>query len=443
MTAGARGGFHHGVHPDDNKRWTADKPVERVGFAPRLVLPVGQHIGAPARPVVAAGDPVQRGQVIAEPTGFVSTALHSPVTGTVVDVGPHRHPFGHIATAIEIESDAFSDQRLLHSDRIDPNILDAAAFAAEVQAGGLVGLGGAAFPSHVKYSVPKGKRVEHLVINGAECEPFLTCDHRLMVERPEAVLRGIMIVAERLRITDAVIGIERNKQAAVEALRAAQGGDGPIRIVPLDVKYPQGAEKMLIYALYGRTVPAGKLPLDIGMVVNNVGTMAAIADLFDQRQPLIERLVTVSGPGIREPANLMVPLGTPVRALIERCGGLKPETQMVVMGGPMMGQPLSSLDVPVLKGTSGILALTAESSGLPVEYPCVRCGRCLEACPAFLNPSRLARLVRAGRPGQARDDNYLMDCMECGACSYSCPSGIPIVQLIRSAKAELRRKKAS
>jgi electron transport complex protein RnfC len=371
----------------------------------------------------------------------VSTSLHAPVTGRVADIGPRRHPFGPITAAIVIDADPFDPQRLPEATPVDPSTLDAAAFVAEVQRAGMVGLGGAAFPSHVKYAVKEGQPINRLVINGAECEPYLTCDHRMMVERPEAVLRGTQILADHLGVESVYIGVEENKPEAIAALESAREACPMATVRPLRVKYPQGAEKMLIQAILGLTVPAGKLPLHLGIVVNNVGTMASLADWFDRRQPLIERLVTVSGPGIRRPANLLVPLGTPVRDLIERCGGLLPETRMLVMGGPMMGQPLSSVDVPVLKGTSGILALTDEVSGLPPEYPCVRCARCLEACPAFLNPSRLARLARAGRAEEAATDYHIVDCMECGACSYACPSGIPIVQLIRSAKAELRRKR--
>jgi electron transport complex protein RnfC len=313
-------------------------------------------------------------------------------------------------------------------------------FVAEVQRGGLVGMGGAAFPSHVKYAVPEGRRIRRLVINGCECEPYLTCDHRVMVERADAVVRGTRILAAKLGVEEVVIGVEANKPDAIAALNAARR-NGDLSVAPLEVKYPQGAEKMLIKALFGEEVPAGKLPLDLEILVNNVGTMAALADWFDRRMPLIERVVTVAGPGVRAPANVVVPIGTPVRRLIEHCGGVLPETREIVMGGPMMGQPLSSLDVPVLKGTSGLLAFTEAETARPNEYTCLKCGRCLEACSNFLNPSRLARLARAGRYDEM-DRMFALDCMECGACSFSCPSNIPIVQLIRAAKTEIRKRKA-
>jgi len=409
-------------------------------FVERYLLPVGQHIGAPAKPVVAIGDRVTRGQLIAAPGGWVSTGLHSPVTGRVTAIGPVRHPNGGLVDGLEITADPYATQRLDATGSDGPtDWADARAFAECVQQGGLVGLGGAAFPSHVKYVLPEGKRCDHLVLNGCECEPYLTCDHRTMVERPDAVVRGIRLLAPVLGASRVTIGVERNKEDAIVALRAAVGDVGDIEVVGLQVKYPQGAEKMLIQAILQQQVPAGGLPLDLGIVVNNVGTMAALGDWLDRGVPLIERLVTVSGPGVTRPGNLLVPIGTPVRDVLEHCGGLRKETCQVVMGGPMMGSALMSLDAPVLKGTSGLLAFTEAETGLPTEYTCVRCGRCLEACANFLNPSRLGRLARLGRYDEM-EKWFVKDCMECGACSFSCPSGIPIVQLVRAAKAAIRKR---
>lgn len=447
MTPLAARTFRHGIHPEAHKEATEHLAVERMPFVERYVLPLSQHTGAPARPVVRAGERVTRGQVVAEPGGFVSTTLHAPVTGRVAALAPRHHPNGRLVDAIEIEADPFALQGPPAGAPIDWRALSGEEFVASVQRAGLVGMGGAAFPSHVKYRLPEGRRVAKLVVNGCECEPFLTADHRLMVERPEAVLRGAEILAARLGAEEVVIGVELNKPDALAALEAAlaeRGGSAggvPVRLVPLAVKYPQGAEKMLIEAIFGLEVPAGKLPLDLGMVVNNVGTMAALADWFDRGLPLIERLVTVAGPGVRRPANLLVPVGTPVRAVLDHCGGLDAEVREVVMGGPMMGSPLPSLDVPVLKGTSGLLAFTESATRLPVEYACIRCGRCVEACPQYLNPSRLARLSRAGRFEEIEGWNAL-DCVECGSCSFACPSGIPIVQLIRVAKSEIRQRQA-
>ena len=430
--------FRHGVHPDDHKDATSALPVERMPFVERYVLPLGQHIGAPSRAVVERGAQVQRGQLIAEPGGWVSTALHSPVTGRVAEISRQRAPSGELVPAIVIDADPYADQVLDGTAPTPTDHLERKALAAHVQLGGIVGLGGAAFPSHVKYLLPGGKVCDHLVLNGCECEPYLTCDHRTMVERADAIIRGAAIVARQLGASRTTIGVERNKPDAIDALKAAIPAGAAVTVVPLRVKYPQGAEKMLIHAVVRQEVPAGRLPLDLGIVVNNVGTMAAVADWFDKGFPLIERVVTVSGPGIERPSNLVVPIGTPIREVLRFCGGLRAETRQVVMGGPMMGQAVMSLDAPVLKGTSGLLAFTQGETGLPTEYSCVRCGRCLEACANFLNPSRLARLARAGRH-DAMEAAFVKDCMECGACSFTCPSGIPIVQLIRASKAQIRK----
>lgn len=436
--------FRHGIHPQGHKQDTEHLRVERMPFVGRYLMPLSQHAGAPSKPVVKAGERVERGQVIAEPGGFVSATLHSPVTGTVKALAPGHHPSGKLVDAIEIEADRFATQRLDATPAADPRELSTDEFVASVQQAGLVGMGGAAFPTHVKYKLPPGKKIRRLIANGCECEPYLTADHRTMVEQPREVLRGIEILASRLGVEETAIGVELNKADAIEALEreiAAHPQNPTVRVVPLTVKYPQGAEKMLIDAVYGIEVPAGGLPLDVECLVNNVGTMAALADWFDRGRPLIERVVTVAGPGIERPANLLVPVGTPVRQVIEHCGGLKPETVEVVMGGPMMGMPLASLDVPVLKGTSGILAFTESEARLATEYTCIRCGRCVEACPQFLNPSRLARLARVGRY-EEMEDYFTFDCIECGSCSFTCPSGIPIVQLIRVGKQALRERKS-
>ncbi|MBK8975598.1 MAG: electron transport complex subunit RsxC [Planctomycetes bacterium] len=433
--------FRHGVHPDEHKEATEDLRIERMPFVRSYVLPLGQHGGKPAKPVVRVGQSVLRGELIAAADGFVSTCLHAPVDGRVTAIDRRRHPNGALVEAIEIEADAFSPQTVREGEPLDVDVMPREQFVAEVQRAGLVGLGGAAFPAHVKYALPEGRKVRELVINGCECEPYLTCDHRTMVERPAAVVRGVRILARQLGVERSTIGVEANKPDAVEVLRAAIGDDPQVRVVPLEVKYPQGAEKMLIKAIFGVEVPAGKLPLDIEMVVNNVGTMASLADWFDRRVPLIERVVTVAGPGIERPANLLVPVGTPVGEVLRQAGGLSQDTREVVMGGPMMGQSLASLDVPVLKGTSGLLAFTAQETAHPNEYACLKCGRCLDACANFLNPSRLARLSKAGRHAEL-EQAFVMDCMECGACSFACPSNIPIVQLIRASKSAIRSRRA-
>lgn len=430
--------FRHGVHPEEHKEPTAALPIQRMPFVDRYFVPLSQHIGAPSELEVDVGQRVQRGQRLASPGGFVSVALHAPVTGVVERIGPHRHPNGQFVPTIEIAADPYATQTWEPAP-VDPAALSSEEFVAEVQGAGIVGLGGAAFPAHVKYALPEGRTCEHLVINGCECEPFLTCDHRVMVERADQVLEGVRILMEKIPADRAVIGIEANKPDAVARLSELAAAHPRVRVAPLTVKYPQGAEKMLIHAVFGREVPAGKLPLDLGMIVNNVSTVAALAAYFRTGMPLIERVLTVSGPGVARPANLIVPIGTPIRAVMEHCG-LDHDVQQVLMGGPMMGQPIASLDVPVVKGTSGLLAFTSRAIAERNEYPCVRCGRCLEACPNYLNPSQLARLARSGDYQRALDEFHLMDCVECGACTFVCPSSIPIVQLLKMSKNFVRTR---
>ena len=433
--------FRNGVHPHENKDQTEHQSIARMPFGKKFILPLSQHLGAPSKLIVKAGDIIFRGQLLAEAGGYVSANLHSPVDGKVVAIGPRRHPRGELSTCIEIDADPFSSQQVHLSPTTDPLKLTTDEFVASVQTSGLVGLGGAAFPTHVKYKLPEGKTCVHLAINGCECEPYLTCDHRTMVERAEAVVRGICIAAKVLGVKKTSVGIERNKPDAILAMQDATKEHANIEICPLKVKYPQGAEKMLIKAIYDIEVPAGKLPLDVGVVVNNVATMSQFADWFDEGIPLIERVVTVAGTAIERPANLIIPVGTSVREVLEFCG-LSNETQQVIMGGPMMGIPLSSLDVPILKGTSGLLAFTEAPAGHNATLACISCGQCLEACGYFLNPARLAKISRAGR-WEALEDFHVNDCMECGACSWVCPSSIPIVQLIRSGKGALRELKAN
>lgn len=438
-SAAHRATFSHGVHPVEHKDATSALPIERMPFVDEYVMPLSQHIGAPSRCTVEVGQRVRRGQLIAEPGGFVSTALHAPVTGTVRAIELRLHPNGKMMPAIVLEADPYDSQRLPESAPVDVASLTPKEMVERVQQGGLVGLGGAAFPSHVKFQVPEDKPVRCVVINGCECEPYLTCDHRLMVERPDAVVRGTEIIMRRVGAERACIAVEENKPDAIAALRAASS---EIEVIPLQVKYPQGAEKMIIDAVFDLEVPAGGLPLDVGMLVNNVGTTAALADLFDRGIPLIERVVTVTGPAVAQPRNLLVPLGTPLSAVIEHCGGLRGDVRQVVLGGPMMGMAQKSLDVPVLKGTSGILCLD-RATAVPFqeqELPCIRCGRCLEACPLFLNPTRLAQLIAAERVDEL-EAHHLPNCFECAACSFVCPSRIPLVQWMRVGKAMLRNRK--
>jgi len=433
--------FRHGVHPDELKELTCALPIERMPFVDEYVLPLSQHTGAPSKPVVLPGDRVQRGQMIAAANGYISTALHSPVTGTVRAIELRPHPSGSRSLAIVIAIDPFASQRFEQRADKPDETMPAAEIVQHVQNAGLVGLGGAAFPSHVKLQAPEGKHVRFVMLNGCECEPYLTCDHRVMVEHAPEVVRGLSIIKKVLGAERGYVGVELNKADAIERLRAEAASDPTLEVWPLAVKYPQGAEKMLIDAILRREVPAGGLPIDVEIVVNNIGTAVCLADLFDTGRPLFERVVTVTGAGVRRPANLLVPLGTPMRAVLDYCGGLHPETRQVISGGPMMGQAQKDLDAPIVKGASGLLALT-ERAPLVREDACIRCGRCLEACPMFLNPSRLALLVRAEQLDGLKELN-LKDCFECGSCSFSCPSNIPLAQLMRVGKAMLRQQQKS
>jgi electron transport complex protein RnfC len=438
LALGKTATFRHGIHPAEMKEPTEGLAIERMPFVDEYVLPLSQHTGAPSTPLVGAGQRVRRGQMIAEANGYISTALHSPVTGMVQGIELRPHPNGQRMPSVVIRTDPFSSQRLNGGGACSVEELSDSEIVQRVQQAGIVGLGGAAFPSHVKLQLPEGKQAKFVILNGCECEPYLTCDHRIMVERPAEVLRGLRLIMRQAGAAKGYVGVELNKPDAIEALRKHSANDDDIEIVPLRVKYPQGAEKMLIDAIFKKEVPSGKLPLDLEIVVNNVGTAAALTDLFERGEPLIERVVTVTGPGVHRPANLLVPLGTPLGELLDYCGGLDPATRQVIFGGPMMGLAQKRLDVPVIKGVSGVLALTRP---VPIieEEPCIRCGRCLDACPMFLNPSRLSLLVRYERI-EALSDFNIMDCFECASCSFSCPSNIPLVQMIRVGKALVRER---
>ena len=402
------------------------------------MLPLRQHAGKPARCIVKAGDRVERGDVIAEADGFVSVPIHASAAGTVRSIEWWPHPDGSMAEAVILDVPKFSAQT--PRPRMVPKWegLSPPEIVAAVQSAGVVGLGGAAFPTHVKLSPPEDCPIEFLLVNGAECEPYLTSDHRLMAERPERVHLGVRILMHTLGVDRAVIGVEKNKPDAIEALERTLPDDLDVTVLPLTVKYPQGAEKMLIKAVTGREVPSGKLPMHVGALVQNVGSLSAIAEVFETGLPLIERVVTVSGPAVREPANLIVPVGTRMRDLVEYCGGLTDDVHEIVMGGPMMGSAQPDLDAPVIKGTTGIICLT-EAEARPSEvYPCIRCGSCLDACPAFLNPSTLGILAQAGRYEEMRE-MHLNDCMLCGCCSYVCPSNIPLSQMFALSKKQLRK----
>ncbi len=431
--------FRHGVHPQEFKELSSHSSIERMPFVSEYTLPLGQHIGAPSKPLVVKGQQVKRGEKIAEADGFVSVALHAPVDGEISDIGLFDMPNGAMQTAIKIKTDPYSPQRM-QTIPVELDTLDIQSFVKQVQDAGIVGMGGAAFPMHVKCSIPEGKKCRFLMLNGCECEPFLTADHRVMLEYAEAMIDGINVMNKFMQAEKIYIGIEVNKADAIEVLKkAAVQSHYPVEVVPLKVKYPQGAEKMMITAILGKEVLSGKLPIDLGVVVCNVGTIVAVSDWFRKSKPLIERVVTVTGTAIRKPANLLIPIGTPIREVIAYCGGVTDEAVRVVLGGPMMGAVQKGLDVPVLKGTSGILVLTKNEVCDLEEYNCIRCAKCLSACPMSLNPSAMGLLARKGLWEEMNDYN-IMDCFECASCSYTCPSGIPLVQSFRVAKGILREK---
>lgn len=379
--------------------------------------------------------------MIAEPGGFVSVALHAPVDGTVTDIGLYPGQNGQENLSVRIKTDHFSSQQFEPVKVPDYRQMDLPEFIRHVQNSGLVGLGGAAFPAHVKFSIPEGKRCRYLMVNGCECEPFLTSDDRLMVEYGEDLVNGMMILNHFLGAEKIYIAVEQNKPEALANLRKiVKEGDLPMEVVALKTKYPQGAEKMMIKAILGLEVPSGKLPVDIDVLVSNVGSITALSQYFSTGMPLIERVITVSGSAINRPANVMVPLGTSIRELIDWCGGIKDGVTRVLFGGPMMGMVQKSINTPVVKGTSGILVLSDREVRDLNQYNCIRCGRCIDACPLYLNPCLLGLQAKKGL-WEEMEENNIMDCFECASCSYVCPSSIPLVQSFRVAKGFLREKK--
>lgn len=426
-----------GVHPPEHKELAEHKAIETLAVPGLLYVPVSQHIGAPASLRVAAGDELLKGQVVAEASGYVSTNIHSPVSGKVKSIEKIQDLLGKKVDHVVIEND--------HAERWVGGLnikRDWQSFSVEellniVVASGIVGMGGATFPTHVKLKPPVDKKIDTLVINGVECEPYLTCDYRLMLERVEGLKEGVKIVQKILGVKRVIFGIESNKQDAFERVDSAFRDDPEVEVVVLRVKYPQGAEKQLIDSVLGREVPPGKLPLDVGVVVQNVATCFAVYEAVALNKPLIERIVTVTGDGVQKPANYLVRIGTPVSFLLE-ASGVNKKVSKLVSGGPMMGIAFFNADLPVLKGTSGVLAFTKVPNFMP--GPCIRCGRCVEVCPLGGVASEIARAVEAGSQGEY-EHLHVLDCMECGSCTFVCPARRPLVQYVKQAKQEMALKK--
>ena len=423
-----------GVHPPENKL-SAQAAIETIELPKQVIVPIGQHLGAPATPVVAKGDEVKVGQLIAKASGFISANIHSPVSGKVFKIDSVYDSSGYRKPSIIIN--VVGDEWVNTIDRspdIDANIkLSAKEITNKINELGIVGLGGATFPSFVKLMVPEGKKVEFLIINGVECEPYLTSDHRVMLERGEEMLIGVSILMKGLNVNKALVGIEDNKKDAIEHLsKLAQKFKG-IEIHPLKVQYPQGGEKQLIQALTGREVPSGKLPLEVGCVVNNVGTALAVYEAIQKNKPLFERVVTVTGKSVKKPSNFLARIGTPIKELIEAAQGLPSDTGKIINGGPMMGKALLNTDVPVVKGTSGILIMAENDSKRNEATNCIRCAKCVDACPMGLEPVLLSKTSKLELFEKVEAER-VMDCIECGSCSYTCPANIPLLDYIRYGK---------
>ena len=432
--------FFGGVHPAGHKELTEKKAASPLAAAPaQVVIPMSMHVGAPCKPVVAVGDQVKIGQLIGETTGL-GAPIHASVSGKVLAVEP-RPSAGGTVMSVVIEND--------FQDTVDPSVkrrdnvgaLTGAQIIEIVRSAGIVGMGGAGFPTHVKLSGAVGK-VDALIINGAECEPYITSDQRLMLERGEAVIGGARLLAKAVGLKEATIAIEQNKPDAIQNLKTLAGEGSDIHIQPLRVRYPQGAEKQLIQTLTGRQVPPGKLPADVGCLVCNVATAAAVYDAVTEGMPLTQRRVTLTGGALAEPVNLVAPVGTPVEHLVKMAGGFKEAPDRVLFGGPMMGVAVYDLDVPMTKTTNCVLCLTAkETAAVDADPTCIRCGKCVEACPMNLTPVFMRMHVTKSQWDEV-EALRVMDCIECGCCSYICPGRIPLVQSFRTAKAAIREKAA-
>lgn len=428
-----------GVHPKENK-FSAGKKIESIELPKQVNIPIAQHIGSPAEPVVAKSDIVKVGQLIAKSTGFVSANIHSSVSGKVLKIDKVFDSSGYKQTCIviDVEGDEWADG-IDRSTELNNDIhFSADEIKAKVSANGIVGLGGATFPTHVKLSVPPGKTCKHLIINAVECEPYLTADHQLMLEKTEEIMVGCKLIQKVIGAEKVLIGIENNKPDAITVMSDAAKKYEQIEVHALKVMYPQGGEKQLIKSLLNREVPSGGLPIDVGCVVQNVGTAFAIYEAVQKNKPLFERVVTVTGKSVKNPSNILARVGTPINMLIAAAGGLPEDTGKIISGGPMMGKSINNETIPVTKGTSGILILSESSASRPENYNCIRCGRCVEVCPMGLEPFQIKNMAMAKMYEELQKERVL-DCIECGSCAYTCPAGEPLLDYIRLGKANLNK----
>jgi electron transport complex protein RnfC len=434
--------FRHGVHPPEHKDETCHLAIRRFPFAPVLIVPLSQHLGKPAIPVVREGEEVSRGQTIAKPDGFVSVAMHAPASGVVKRIALAPSISGTMVPSVYLQPYPASSQEVDDGEPCGIETATPDEVIAAIQRAGVVGLGGAAFPTHVKLKAPEGKRLDTLIINGVECEPYLTTDHRVMLEQTADIFLGIRYLLRATGAKEVIIAVEANKRDAVQKLQKDIPEDLPVSVRVCPVKYPQGAEKLVIKSLLGLEIPSGGLPADVHAICVNVATTAEIGRLLPKGRGIQERVITIGGPGIQRKGNYRIPIGTTVRFALEETGAAN-NISRVFLGGPMMGAAVSNLDIPITKGTSGITVFTTqetgEATGHKTVYPCIHCARCVEACPLFLNPSQLGLLAKNEEYVQMADEFNLMDCFECGACSYVCPSHIPLVQYFRLAKKMVRK----
>ena len=426
-----------GVHPSENKL-SREQAIEVLALPDTVTVLLSQHIGAPAVAKVAKGDKVLTGQLIAEAGGFVSSNIHAPISGTVtaVDLTVNGAGLRQPAITIKRDGDEWAEGIDLSKDIVRECKLESKEIVAKIQAAGIVGMGGATFPAHVKLSVPPGKKAEFLIINGVECEPYLTSDHRVMLERGEELLVGVSILAKALGVEKSYVGIENNKPDAIAHLQKLAASFSSIEIVPLKVQYPQGGEKQLIAAITGREVPSGALPIDVGAVVQNASTAVAVYEAVQKNKPLIERVVTVTGKSVKSPKNLLARVGTPISTLLEAAGGLPEDARKVINGGPMMGRAMVNLDAPVTKGTSGVLVMSGEEAERQPASQCIKCAKCVSACPMGLEPYLISKMSRR-QMWEPLEAEHIADCIECGCCMFTCPANLPLLDYIRLGKAKV------